>query len=88
MNPLKKGDKLVCKKDYFYNNHMKAGDVVTVMGFNEYNVSIKTHYGKWQSISYTNRVHDRNYVDNLKFWDLFYTPAEWRQIKLQQILED
>jgi hypothetical protein len=81
LGDFKPGTKLVCKKDYSYNVDMVVGDIVTVIGANEYNVRIKTHYGTYQNISYTSiNIHD------LFFWELFYTIAETRQMKLSQIL--
>lgn len=84
LGDFKPGTKLVCKKDYSYNVDMKSGDIVTVIGANEYNVRIKTHYGTYQNISYTSNNIGLGY--ELFFWDLFYTIEESRQIKLSQIL--
>lgn len=83
---FKPGTKLVCKKDYFYNVNIKVGDIVTVIGANKYNVRVLTPYGNYQNISYTSNNIGLGY--ELFFWDLFYTTAESRDIKLNQVIDN
>ncbi len=83
MEDLKPGTKLVCKKSYFYNLNIHVNDVVEVIGYNEFNVRIKTPYNTYQNISYHRQLSSKGY--ELSFWELYYTKAETRQMKLSEI---
>jgi hypothetical protein len=77
---MKIGDKLICKKSYFYNGNFYSNDIFIVVGFNEYNIRLKTKYDTYHNIRHCSKQYNELY-----FYDLFYTQKELRKNKLEKL---
>ena len=71
---IKVGDKLLCKKSYKYNSHIK-GKYYTITKIKD-NVYVDLDYDDWFSL----------YPNNIWYiWNFFYTPQEVRKLKLKKL---
>lgn len=77
-NNFKIGSTLICKSNYEYNGCFKKGDIFTIIGFNEFNIRLKTPINTFHNISYVNKK--TRYL-----WDHFYTNGEIINMKINKI---
>ena len=80
-NPFNIGEEVFCKCNYEYNGRFLKGDKFIIIGYNEYNIRLKTKNNTFHNIKYS----DKN-VNELYYFDLFYIKLELRNLKLKEIL--